>query len=154
MKHLNHVHHSHSPPAVDTTCNTLTFALYEIARNADIQGRLYAEVAEVLAQFSDTDTMEYYLHEHMPYLQAVVKETLRLQAVVAHGVFKAGKDNVIPLSKPINTVTGETTNSVAIQKGQHVVSIRNSRMNHFWGLSYYVVCILGWRESITVCVGT
>ena len=131
LKYLDQVYYSHSRPSVETTCNTLTFALYEIARNADIQGRLHAEVAAVLTQFLDTDTMEYHLHEHMPYLQAVVKETLRLHAVVAHGVFRAGKDNDIPLSKPINTVTGETINSVAIQKGQHVVCIRKFRMDCF-----------------------
>jgi cytochrome P450 len=118
-------------PLDETSCNTLTFALYEIARNADIQGRLYAEVVEVLGQFSDTDTMQYHLHEHMPYLQAVIKETLRLHAVVAHGIFKAGKDDVIPLSNPICTPAGETINSVAIQKGQHVVCVYNSRNNCF-----------------------
>ena len=131
LKHFHCVYQSHSRLSDETTCNTLTFALYEIARNADIQGRLYAEILEVLGQFSDADTLEYHLHEHMPYLQAVIKETLRLHAVAAHGIFKAGKDNVIPLSKPINTATGETINSVAIQKGQRVVSVRNSRMNSF-----------------------
>jgi len=65
--------------------------------------------------------MEYPLHEHMPYLQAVVKETLRLHAVVAHGLFKAGKDDFIPLSKPISIPSHGTINSVAVQKGQRVV---------------------------------
>ena len=154
LKHLHCVYHSHSRPSDETTCNTLTFALYEIARNADIQRRLYEEVVEVLAQFSDTDTMEYRLHEQMPYLQAVIKETLRLHAVASHGIFKAGKDNVIPLSKPINTVTGETINSVAIQEGQRVVSVRNSPMNCFFRLTGCAAYIFGWRESITLCVGT
>ena len=125
LKHLQCAYHSHSRPSDETTSNTLTFALYEISRNADVQGRLYTEVAEVLGQFSDTDTMEYHLLERMPYLQAVIKETMRLHAVVDHGIYKAGNDNVIPLSRPINTATGETINSLAIRKGQRVVRVRS-----------------------------
>lgn len=97
--------------------------MYELARNPSIQARLYAEVAEVIGQYSDdTDTLEHHLHEQMPYLQAVIKETLRLHAVVAHGIFKAGTDNVIPLSEPIITPRGESLTAVPVQAGQRVVS--------------------------------
>lgn len=58
----------------------------------------------------------------MIYVQAVVKETLRLHAVVAHGLFKAGQSNVIPLSNPITQSDGEKVSCLHVQKGQRVVS--------------------------------
>lgn len=107
----------------ETSCNTLTFALYELASNATIQERLYEEISEVMCQFPESHTIDHSALEKMPYLQAVVKETLRLHAVVAHGIFKAGKDDTIPLSKPITTRHGKIIDAVPVRRGQRVVRI-------------------------------
>jgi hypothetical protein len=123
----------HSDPrnSDETSCNTLTFGMYEIARNSEIQERLHAEISDVLGQFQEDKALEYPALEKMLYLQAVVKETLRLHAVVAHGMFKAGKDNIIPLSKPITTTHGDTVQSVPVMKGQRVVRGCIYRTCHF-----------------------
>lgn len=56
------------------TSNTISWSLYQLAQNPDIQERLYREVAAVCPgnELPDSDHIA-----QMPYLKAVVRETLR-----------------------------------------------------------------------------
>ena len=58
----------------ETTSIALTWALIELSRNQDIQSKLRAELAEV----GDADLTWEDLTTHLPYLDAVVNETLRI----------------------------------------------------------------------------
>lgn len=80
----------------ETTANTLTLMLYELAKDQDAQDKLVAEINESLGDL-DANTPEYYdkVMRELPYLEAVMKETLRRYPPLPRATRKAGKDTEV-----------------------------------------------------------
>ncbi|XP_071396574.1 sterol 26-hydroxylase, mitochondrial [Centroberyx affinis] len=64
---------------VDTTSNTLMWAMYLLSRYPEAQDTLYEEVSRCIAADQIPSAQEV---TRMPYLKAVIKETLRMYPVV------------------------------------------------------------------------
>ena len=64
----------------ETTGATLTNTIFLLARNPEVQERLYDEVCENLADVDPNNLDKYYetINTKISYLDAVIKETLRL----------------------------------------------------------------------------
>jgi len=71
----------------DTTANTLTWCLYELAKNPEIQERLRTEIDRVI----DVELQRPLTYDDLsvlPYLTRVLHETLRLWPIVHYGTFR------------------------------------------------------------------
>jgi cytochrome P450 len=73
----------------DTSTSTLTFLVYELARNPRVLARLQAEQDEVLGGEAPTPEQ---LHGALPYLDMVLDETLRLYPPAWIGPRRAVRD--------------------------------------------------------------
>ncbi|NP_001352670.1 cytochrome P450 6a13-like precursor [Lucilia cuprina] len=91
----------------DTSSTNMSFCLYELALNQEIQNKLRKEISEVLAQHDNQVTYESI--KEMKYLDMVIAETLRKYSVTPHLVRKCVKDFQIP-----NT-------DLVLQKGLRVI---------------------------------
>jgi len=121
----------------DTATVTTCFALIELARNPELQEKLASELVGILGSAADCDLPEGLSAdemEKMPYLGAVINETLRCHAPIHSGLFKAAFDDVIPLSSPIKTADGQV-DGIPVKAGQSVtVSFEGfNRSPEVWG---------------------
>ncbi|TMW65608.1 hypothetical protein Poli38472_008250 [Pythium oligandrum] len=95
--------------ATDSTADTLTWIFYALHKNPDVEKRLREEMETVL---SGVDTTTYLTMEHLKplvYLEAVIKETLR--------VYPAGP-NTFREAKLDTIICGD----IFVRKGQQVMT--------------------------------
>ncbi|KAJ6533787.1 cytochrome P450 [Mycena vulgaris] len=101
-----------------------------LATYPDVQEKLRAEIVAV-AEHLDHDTLV-----GLPYLDAVVREVLRVYPPVAPFIFRqAAADVVLPLSVPIIGVDGTVMRSITVPKGTSIY-IAVAAANHneeTWG---------------------
>ncbi|XP_031632668.1 probable cytochrome P450 6a13 [Contarinia nasturtii] len=64
----------------ETSNTTMSYALYELAKNPECQRKLYDEISKVLSKYDGQITFDAI--QEMPYLDEVVLETLRIHPPV------------------------------------------------------------------------
>lgn len=65
----------------DTTTSAITFALYNIAKYPEVQQKCFNEVVEVFGTDRE-QTATLSLLNQLPYLELVIKESMRLFATI------------------------------------------------------------------------
>ena len=83
------------------------WCLFALSQHKDVQQKLREELRNVP---TDTPTMDEL--SALPYLDAVVRETMRVHAAVPSTIRIAMQDEVIPLSRPYTDIHGITHDSV------------------------------------------
>ncbi|TFK50720.1 cytochrome P450 [Heliocybe sulcata] len=117
----------------ETTSNSLTWTLWELAKHPEVQTRLRNEIRE--AELKARGELSLSDIEHMPYLQAVLKEGLRLHPAIPRITRLVKDDQVVPLSKPIRTTSGALRSEIAIPAGTKIILsvAAYNRDKEMWG---------------------
>ncbi|KAF8963608.1 cytochrome P450 [Flammula alnicola] len=108
----------------ETTATSLTWAMLEIARHSDVQEKLRREIRQKQQEIQARGETEFSQSDFdaMPYLTAVLKESLRFHPVVYGTYREPVKDDVLPLSKPITTRSGKVVAEIPVPKGIKIVA--------------------------------
>lgn len=114
----------------ETTSIATTWALFALTQAPNVQVKLRNELLSVS---TDNPTMEEL--NALPYLDAVVRETLRLHAPASSTVRQAMKDDIIPLATPFTDKEGVLHHEIRIEKGQslRIPIIQINRSRSIWG---------------------
>ncbi|KAJ7234598.1 cytochrome P450, partial [Mycena rebaudengoi] len=97
------------------TSTAITWALYALSQNQSAQSKLREELMTVS---TDNPTMEEL--NALPYLENVVRETLRAHTPLVSVRRMAYVDDVLPLSIPYTDPTGIVHDNIPIRKGQQL----------------------------------
>jgi len=114
----------------ETTSTATTWALYALTKAPEIQTKLREELLSV-----DTDTPSMDELMALPYLDAVVRETLRVHSPVPNSMRVATKDDIVPVEKPYTDRNGVVHTSIKISKGDTIFIpiLAINRSKELWG---------------------
>ncbi|KAJ6481954.1 cytochrome P450 [Mycena sanguinolenta] len=114
----------------ETTSNSTSWALHSLSLHPATQNKLREELFTLS---SENPTMEEL--NSLPYLECVVRETLRVHGPVAFMDRIATQDDVLPLSRPYIDRAGKSHDTFPIRKGQ-IIHMSILAFNHdpeIWG---------------------
>ncbi|KAG7444713.1 cytochrome P450 [Guyanagaster necrorhizus] len=104
----------------ETTASTLTWTLFELCNHPAQQDRIRAEIAQVRSRYQTKGELTSADYDSMPFMNAVIKETLRFHPIVPSLLRSAACDDVIPLTDPVITSAGVKLTEISVEKGQLV----------------------------------
>ena len=104
----------------ETTSTSISWALLELARHPQAQARLLQEILKNKSGRGGAELTVADL-DNMPYLQAVLKEVLRIHPILNQNFRLAVKDDVLPLTSPVTTKSGKVVTKLPIPKGTRVI---------------------------------
>ncbi|CDO71513.1 hypothetical protein BN946_scf184910.g12 [Trametes cinnabarina] len=114
----------------ETTSTATTWCLFALAQAHEVQRKLRDELFTL-----DTASPTMDQLNSLPYLDAVVRETLRIHAPVPTTVRVANKDDVIPVAEPFVDRDGKVQNGIRIAKGTPIFIpiLAINRDKKLWG---------------------
>ncbi|PVG01535.1 cytochrome P450 [Serendipita vermifera] len=117
----------------ETTATGLAWCLFSLGQEKAIQARLREELVQAFPDDASTITMEAL--NSLPYLDAIVRETLRLNPPLDGTVRVAMQDDIVPLEKPFVRTDGKEVDHIQVKKGDHwIIPILNiNRSKEIWG---------------------
>ncbi|KAJ3772964.1 cytochrome P450 [Lentinula raphanica] len=104
----------------ETSSTSLVWCILEVARHPKVQTKLREEIRATERKLNGRDFTANDF-DNMPYMAAVLKESMRFHPAVYQNYRMAAHDVVLPLSKPITTTKGEIINELPVGKGTKFV---------------------------------
>ncbi|KAL0576900.1 hypothetical protein V5O48_005081 [Marasmius crinis-equi] len=119
----------------ETTASTMNWVIYELSRNPKSQEQLFRELKNFREQTGNDGDFSAQDLDSMVYLNAVIKETLRVYPIVFEIVREAEEDDVIPLDSPVIDASGSVLREIPVTKGQRVIAniYEYNRFKSLWG---------------------
>ncbi|KAJ7247129.1 cytochrome P450 [Mycena haematopus] len=113
-----------------TTSTSTAWALHSLSLNPATQEKLRKELFTISSENPTMDELN-----SLPYLESVVRETLRVYGPVAFLERIATQDDVLPLSRPYTDTAGKCHDSLPIRKGQviHMPIVAFNTDKEIWG---------------------
>ncbi|KAG6809703.1 hypothetical protein H0H92_015069 [Tricholoma furcatifolium] len=114
----------------ETTSTGTTWALYALTQDKAVQDKLREELFSV-----DTDNPTMEQLNGLPYLDMVVRETMRIHTPVPTTMRVAVKDDMLPLAAPITDRKGVVHEAIKVCKGQTLLVpiLSINREESIWG---------------------
>ncbi|KAJ2916536.1 hypothetical protein MD484_g3882, partial [Candolleomyces efflorescens] len=100
----------------ESTSTATVWGLYALIKAPEIQKKLRDELFWVPSDSPSMDELNT-----LPYLDAVVREILRLYAPLPFTFRVSVEDDVLPLSTPVRDKEGKIHESLHVQKGQMII---------------------------------
>ncbi len=142
----------------ETSSSSLTWTLYALARSPAVQAKLREELRTLPSPHlhshshpTSPTSQLFQCHcqdfscsscssltdaiQHLPYLDAVVRESLRIYAPITTTMRVATADDIIPVAAPFVDRRGRTCNEIRVRKGD-IISVPIQAMNksaNEWG---------------------
>jgi len=118
----------------ETTSTAVTWALYAMTQTPEAQTKLRDELLSV-----DTDTPSMDELMALPYLDAILRETLRVHPPVPSTSRFAMRDDVLPVEKPYTDRYGVVRDTIKIAKGDPIFIpiLAMNRSKELWGPDAY-----------------
>ena len=91
----------------ETTSTATTWALFALTQSPQVQDKLRKEL---LAVGTDNPTMDEL--NALPYLDAVVRESLRVHPPLASILRVATEDDILPLGEPVKDKNGNILDAI------------------------------------------
>ncbi|KAL0572297.1 hypothetical protein V5O48_009663 [Marasmius crinis-equi] len=106
----------------ETSASSLNWILYELSKNPKDQEKLFHEIKTLREQTGNEGDFSPKDLEGLTYLNAVIKESLRLHPIVPELVRQAVSDDSIPLDYPIVDTSGSVLREIPVTKGQRITT--------------------------------
>jgi len=121
--------------AMDTTSSALARILYLLASNADVQEKLRHEIRTAHASSEFT----YDALDKLPYMEAIIRETLRLHPPITVLHRRTTQDTVLPLGTPVRGRDGSMITEIALPRDSNlIISVLSLNRNKaLWGEDAY-----------------
>ncbi|KAG2153235.1 cytochrome P450 [Suillus clintonianus] len=127
---------------LDTTTSALARSVYLLAQHPRAQARLRSEVADAMKSSRHLEEdgipsaeLPFDVLMNLPFLDGVVKETLRLYPSLPLMIRTATKATTLPLHFPARSRSGADTSVVTIPQGTHIIIsiLAANRHQEIWG---------------------